>query len=146
MILPTAIDAADIVFDYLNDPTLTAMITGQLVHQESRQPNSELEDIAVSPLQLAGSEIQDGAVYVNVYVPDVKVSGTTAKYPIPNRARLNAISKKVVELLGAREGRYFKTGNIYVEFQSNPMKVEGNVNQHMVTVRVVVRLHNTKVN
>lgn len=142
----SAIDASDIIYDYLNDPSLTAMITGQLVHQESRQPNSELEDIAVSPLQLAGAEIQDGAVYVNAYVPDVKVSGTTSKYPVPNRARLNAISKKVVELLGAREGRYFQNGNMYVEFQSNPVKVEGSVNQHVISIRVVVRFHNTKIN
>ncbi len=129
--MKTGLDMVQEMFNYLNVPDITSVITGEL-YMLVRPQNSNVEDIVINALALTGSQLQQGVINVNIHVPNlsVKINGKPDQTQ-PDLDRLQKIAKLVVEKLKDYNGDDHRfsaqTGGI-------PYKDEDNT--HFFNIRV----------
>ncbi|WP_114752293.1 hypothetical protein [Pleomorphovibrio marinus] len=93
------LDAIDEVYQRLNVPEVTGVITGRLT-KNNRPFNSDKEDIVISDLALNNDQLQRGMLVVNIHVPNLVLAGPSGTDTTQaNHARLKALSKIIVPLL-----------------------------------------------
>lgn len=132
--MKTTLDQSNAIFNLLNVPEITSMITGA-VRKERRDLNSEKEDIVIKSLTLGEGSRQFGVAFVNIHVKDVSVTGRPGLFP--NTARLEAIAKRVVPLLEETDGDDFV---LYI-VDSRTVE-EPQIDQHYLNLRVEVQMYN----
>lgn len=119
----------------VNASGLIAMLSGKLYKDGTMRPlNSTEEDAILSFKAGLDGQIQEGAVTLNIYVPDID-NGSGGK--TKNSARTAAISQKANEEFGEGKhvGNYwFRLGNIVQTYKAEIP------NQHFVSVDLRFRL------
>lgn len=118
----------DDVFKLLKESGLADFVSGEL-YKNSRPLNSQLEDIVVSFKTGLDGEIQEGAVTVNIWIPDID-NGSGEK--IMNSARCTEIEAKANDAIPhgvSPDHEYrFSLGNMIRTFK------EPEIEQHFVNV------------
>lgn len=114
------------VFALLKESGLADFVSGSL-YKNSRPLNSQLEDIVVSFKTGLDGQFQDGAVTVNIWVPNID-NGSGQK--VINSARCTAIEAKANEVIPQyTSSEYlFSLGNMIQTFE------EPEINQHFVNI------------
>jgi hypothetical protein len=118
------------LFRFIKASNLAKMVSGEVYRRGLRPEGSDKEDIIVKHLSGTEGQIQQGILIVNIYVPDITLSGDTRK--VENTARVEAIEKAAIEFVESCE-----TSEYLYELDQSPrsIEVEG-ISQHAVTVRI----------
>lgn len=108
--ITTSDQAAVNVFNVLktgNLEALTAMTGG--IYISSRPVDDDKESVVVSTLAMTGSQEQNAIINVNIFVKNVAIpiSSTKTDTTRANRARLNAIANKAIEILESKTNSSF---------------------------------------
>lgn len=120
------------IYRMIRDSELPAFVSGSLC-KNVRPMNSELEDIVISFKAGLDGQIQDGAVTINIYVPDINDgSGCT----VINSARCTQIEAKANEVFkpSVYSDYRFSLGNMIQTF------AEPEIGQHFVNVDLRFKL------
>lgn len=116
----------DDVYRLLKESGITGFVSGSL-YKNSRPFDSQLEDIVVSFKTGLDGQFQDGAVTINIYVPDID-NGSGCK--VINSARCTEIEVMANEAIKPfTSSEYlFSLGNMIQTFE------EPEIKQHFVSV------------
>lgn len=114
------------VFKLLQESGLADFVSGSL-YKNSRPFNSQLEDIVVSFKTGLDGQFQDGALTVNIYVPDID-NGSGVK--VMDSGRCTEIEVKACEIIKPfTSSEYlFSLGSIIQTFE------EPDIGQHFVSI------------
>lgn len=104
------------------------------VYKMQRPINSDKEDIVINSLPISGSQIQEGVLNVNIYVPDIKLmnSDKTASTFLPNTARMTELSRLAINDLSEF---WSPDGDYVFELENTGIYPEDN-NQHYINLRI----------
>jgi hypothetical protein len=123
----------DDIYEIVNESALKTAITG-IVYKDTMRPiDAKTEDIVVSFLTGINSQIQTGAVNVNIYVPDIDNGGKVLVKNIPRCRELGIIANTFIEGLKI-EGYKFEDGPTIQTF-----KADG-TNQHFINCKIKFQL------
>lgn len=100
-------------------------------------PNEHKEDAVVGVLTGTGAELQRGTCYVNVYIPDIEISGG---YYVQNKTRCAEIAKKINNLdvyLRQGENIYFTKPDMIVVLEEEKLR------EHFVSLKLEFKVLQT---
>lgn len=123
------------VYQLLKDSTLYTMISGEVYRKGYRPRNSQLEDAVVIFTTGLPTEIQEGVVTVQLFVPDIDPfdNGVLVEDGQRSEALEKAAAEWVESLTTAVSNYRFKLQQtIYTE-------EEAEINQHFIVVRLRYR-------
>ena len=121
-----------IVFNALTTSALVAFVEGRLYRDDTRPLNAITEDIVVSILTGDNEQNQSGFVNLNIYVPDIDLSGVKVK-DSKRCTDLEIMSNKFVDSISLLSDCQFKLDKMVQTF-----KVEG-IEQHFINCRIKFR-------
>jgi len=121
----TQFDAINILYAKINASPLKTAINGAIY--KLKRPTSAKEDIVINSIVLGNSNFQEGVFNVNVYVPNITVSGAS----LPNTARLNEL-----ETLGNSLFEHVTTQDYSIYKESTSLFEEVSINQHYINFRI----------
>ena len=121
-------DIIDDLFPIIRDSGLMSIVNGKLYKDGTMRPlNSNKEDVIMTFKTGLDGQFQDGAVVINIYVPDIDINaGGKSK----NSPRTTEISKACYEIFDKKSfGNYlFWYGNMVNTFR------EDAIDQHFVSI------------
>jgi len=128
----STLDIENIVYDILNVPSLTGVITGDVYLSDDRPLNSQLEDVEINTITMTQEPYpQEGVMNVNIYVPDMALSiGGVNQYK-PNKSRLKTIIEIVKELIVNQTNKY-----ISLNITNELMLSERSIRQSFINLRI----------
>jgi hypothetical protein len=121
----TQFDAINILYAKINASPLKTAINGAIY--KLKRPTSAKEDIVINSIVLGNSNFQEGVFNVNIYVPNITVSGAS----LPNTARLNEL-----ETLGNDLFEHVTTQDYSIYKESTSLFEEVSINQHYINFRI----------
>ena len=128
--MKTALDQDTEIFRLLNVPTITSVITGNII--KGRRPSdSELEDIVINTVTTGDGTRQFGVSNVNIYVKDISGPTKSGNKLLMNAARLATLTNLVKPLLEETDGEDFA---LWIE-STRPV-AEPEINQHFMNIRI----------
>ena len=120
------------LYTLIKNSAVKTAITGSLYRQGMRPINSLTEDAVVSFLAGIDGDIQEGVLNLNIYVPNIEVSGQKVKN-ITRCTELEVIVNTFIQSLIA--GEYvFELDKMIQTFQ------EAVIEQHFINCRIKFRL------
>lgn len=125
------------IYQLLRDSTLYAMISGEVYRAGMRPRDSKLEDAEVIFTTGTPTQIQEGVVTVNIFVPDIDPFDNGVLVEDAERTEeIEVLAQRWVSSLSAEVSNYkFRLQNtIYTE-------EEPNIHQHFVVVRLEYRYY-----
>jgi hypothetical protein len=124
----TQFDAINILYSAINTSPLKTAINGAIY--KLKRPTSTKEDIVINSIVLGNSNFQEGVFNVNIYVPNITVSGAS----LPNTARLNEL-----ETLGNSLFEYITSQDYSIYKESASLYEEVSINQHYINFRIILK-------
>jgi hypothetical protein len=121
----TQFDAINILYLAINASPLKMAINGAIY--KIKRPTSAKEDVVINSIVLGGSNFQEGVFNVNIYVPNITVSGAS----LPNTARLNEL-----ETLGNGLFDNITAQDYMIYKESASIFEEVSINQHYINFRL----------
>jgi hypothetical protein len=121
----TQFDAINILYAKINTSPLKVAVNGAIY--KLKRPTSAKEDIVINSIVLGSSNFQEGVFNVNIYVPNITVSGAS----LPNTARLNEL-----ETLGNSLFEHVTTQDYSIYKESTSLFEEVSINQHYINFRI----------
>jgi len=118
-------DLTTLLYKLLIDGCVKPSISGD-VYKYVR-PNSDKEDVVVTPISLVGQGYQRGTVNLNIWVPDIQVSGQST----PDSKRLDAISKTINDLI---KGSNY--GDLTITINGQTLQEEADLKYHFCSIAV----------
>lgn len=121
-----------IIFDFLNVPSLTTLITGDVYLSDDRPLNSGLEDVEINTIAMTQEPYpQEGVMNLNIYVPDMAVSiGGVNQYK-SNKNRLQAIIEVVKGLINEQSNK-----NLALTITNELLISEKSIRQSFINLRI----------
>lgn len=128
----STLDIENIVYDILNVPSLTGVMTGDVYLSDDRPLNSQLEDVEINTITMTQEPYpQQGVMNVNIYVPDMALAiGGVNQYK-PNKSRLKIIIEIVKELIVNQTNKY-----ISLNITNELMLSERSIRQSFINLRI----------
>ena len=97
--MKTALDAVDIVWKKIYGSALKTEITGK-VYKHRKPAGSDKEDVVVNCPTINNTQLQQGLVNVNIYVPNIPITiAGIADDSQPDHARLKELATMAVGIL-----------------------------------------------
>lgn len=125
------------IYKLLRDSTLYTLISGEVYRNGLRPRDSELEDAVVTFTAGIPSEIQEGVVTVNIYVPDIDPYDNGVWVEDGARAEvLERLAAEWVESLSADVSCY-----LFDLQQAIYTEAEPDIHQHFVVVKLHYRYY-----
>lgn len=115
----STLEAITVIYEVLNDQ-IKARITGDL-YKLKRPVNSKMEDIVINALPSNEGIIQELALNVNCYVPDISVKIKNQPEQVPNTKRLNEIALMVIDAIehvSNEDNHFFVTNQTIIQDES----------------------------
>ena len=129
----TDIDIKDELWNWISGSSLDSAVSGG-VYKDQRPVNSVLEDIVIAVVgRDADRQMQEAAVNVNVYVPDVRRKNDA----IENTIRLRSLCTACAAFF-----EYRHTGFAIYELESQEVMKANGVDWHIINNRLRVRYNN----
>lgn len=115
-------------FNFIKSSDLATKITGKVYRNGMRPTGSDKEDIIVKFLAGLDLQIQSGVVVVNIYVPDISISGRN----VENMSRVGELQESLLLFI-----RNNKNNEYLIETDVTPKTLEAeDVGQHFIYSRL----------
>lgn len=99
----TTFEVKDVLFGLVNINSIKGAISGN-IYLDFRPTDSDKEDVVINSLPISHSSWQQCTANVNIYVQDIKAKVNVVSQPVPNRGRLEAITKAVIAAVDGQGG------------------------------------------
>ncbi len=128
----SVIDIESIIYDILNVPSLTGLISGDVYTSGDRPTNSDKEDVEINTITLTQEPYpQEGVSNINIYVPDIVVNLDGEQQQKANKTRLKLILEKVKSLLSNTKAKH-----VMIQIESENIIPDKDIKQHFVNLRI----------
>lgn len=130
--MKTSFDIESILFKLLNNSNVKNTIDGGIYNQDDRPDDSTSEDVLINTITLTQDFLpQIATSNVNIYVCDKNKRINGKEQLKPDKTRLNALTKMVMEVL-----RSARIMGLKIIPESKTMLAEPSVKQHYVNIRI----------
>jgi len=99
----TTFEVKDVLFGLVNVASVKGVISGN-IYLDFRPTDSDKEDVVINSLPISHTSWQQCTANVNIYVKDLKAKLNGGTQDVPNRARLEVITKAVIDAVEGKGG------------------------------------------